>query len=345
MDRVRLWATAKERIPFRVAQRILKKNRFPTGPSWAAIESKMADGDDKGSFQGLQQGLIESLAVGEKSLQLYRLSEDDMRQCYKVVSNLQSNIPTSTLRDEFPYLLPPRSLEKVAVRSPIVVEVIENDYATVVFYSYSRIVETRDELPLQILSSNSSDYTQVIGIRRKLVQGFASVIVPHFGEIVQVYVDAPANTPIKAIEVDRFAVVAAFNSLFPRSVLTDPLNLYPAVQRLYESDEGVVSHLGHTVATSVKHERMRGPGRCVRQELFHSGGVDAVDGQITPFSIEVVWGAEDESMQGFNPSLSLDGTYMMTYSSMPVIGHATIRKCAYISDAAHVVARLLAHLP
>ena len=345
LDRVKLWAAAKERLPFRVAQRILNGNGFPKGATWAAIEEKMADGHSGGSFQGLQQGLVESLAVSEKSLMLFTLSESEMKQCYSAITALAKNLPSSTLRESFPYLLPSKALAKLDAHSPVVVEVQETEHASVVIYSYVRVIENRVELPTAALSIDTSDYTSLIAIRRQLIQGFAAVVVPHFGSTVQVFVDHPVGTPVKPLEIDQFAVVAAFNSLFPNNVLHEVVNLYPAVQRLYEAEgEGIVSHLGHTVTTSVKHERMRGPGRCVRKELFHVGGVEAVDGHITPFSIEVVWGADDETMQGFNPSLSIDGTYMMTYQSAPRIDFATLRKCAYYDDAIFVIGRLMDHL-
>nr|WP_295234200.1 hypothetical protein [uncultured Brevundimonas sp.] len=136
----------------------------------------------------------------------------------------------------------------------------------------------------------------------------------------------------------------ALNKVAGINILKNRVNLYSAIGGLYASEEGVVSHLGHTVATSVKHEKMRGAGRCVRQELFHAGGVEAVHGEITPFSIEVVWGNEDESMTASNPSISIDGTYMMTYQASPHIDIATLRKCATYEDASFVIGKMLAHL-
>ncbi len=344
MDRNRLWSSVKERLPFRVAQRILSATGFPKGKSWTAIEDKITDGEQGGSYSALETAYIESLVVSEKSVSLYELSDDQMQAAYKACAAIEKSIPDSPFKVLFPYSLTETELSSVSTTYPTVVASVEYQKATSIIYAYPRIIETRVELPTSALALDSGQFSSVIAIERKVVQAFSAIVLPHFGNIIEVYVDDPVGSSSKIIDIEHLSMAIAFNNAVGASLLKGRVNLYSAIGGLYASEEGMVTHLGHTVATSVKHEKMRGAGRCVRRELFHAGGVEAVHGEITPFSIEVVWGNEDESMTASNPSVSIDGTYMMTYQASPNIDIATLRKCATYEDASFVIGKVLAHL-
>lgn len=332
-------------MPFRVAQKILADCGFPKGQSWAAIAEKLEEDDvrKRADYTRLEAALIETLIVSEKSLALFRLGEDEMKSVYKGVDQLAKNLPDSSFRETFPYALSEQELWK-ANADPVPVAVYEWEKVTAVVFCGPRVLETREELPASAFDGGDR-YASIIGIRRTVVQSYSAVVIPHIGNTIEVFIDAPSDVPDKPIELDHFAAAMAFNKAINFNALKGRINLFPAISPLYTSEEGMVSHLGHTVSTSVKHEKMRGAGRCVRQELFHAGGFKAVDGQITPFSIGVVWGLDDETSTVSNPSLNIEGTYMMTYQSNPVVDIAAVRKCASYEDASFVVDRLLAHIP
>lgn len=347
MDRNRLWSAVQQRVPFRVAQRLLRANGFPKGASWRAIEEKLSEPEYAGaSYNGLQSSFIKTLAFGEKSLVLFRLTEGEMARVYKATNKLASSIPESTYRSQFPYLLPENQLRAEGAHQPLLISVDESDAGTTLLFCYPRILEKRVELPTAALKIDGERFASVYAVERSIVQAFGSIYIPHHGDIVQVYVDEPFGTPQATLETDHLALAIAFNTAAGDNILQTRLNLFPAIGNLYKhADEGIVTHLGHTVATSVKHERMRGAGRCVRRELFHNGGLQAVDGEIAPFSIGITWGLEDETMTRFNPALSLDGTYVMTYQAAPTVDLASVHKCAAEDEAAFVVDKLLTHLP
>lgn len=345
MNKSRLWNAVRNRVPFRVGQKILADCGFPKGQSWTAIEEKLEDEDieKRADYTKLETAFAESLIVSEKSVALFRLTEDEMKNVYQGVDALAKSIPDSEFKDAFPYSLTESQLW-ASGSEPVVVAVYDWEKVTAVVLCGPRILETREELPASAFDGGDR-YATIIGIRRSVVQSFSAVVIPHMGDTVEVYVDAPIEVPSKPIELDHFAVAIAFNKAINFNALKKRLNLFPAISPLYASDEGVVTHLGHTVSTSVKHEKMRGAGRCVREELFHVGGFEAVDGQITPFSIGIVWGLEDATTTVSNPSLSIEGTYMMTYQANPAVDVAAMRKCASYEDAAFVVGRLLSYLP
>lgn len=346
MDRNRLWASLQDRVPFRVAQRMLSANGFPKGTSWKAIEEKLAESEyGRASYSGLQNAFTESLAFSEKALVLYRLSDDGMANAYKAINKMSSAASASEYRDAYPYPLPEKQLSALGVHAPLLTSIDETDVGTTLIFCYPRVLEKRVELPTAALKMSGDRYASVFAIERSVTQAYGAVYVPHHGNIIQAYVDEPLGTPQATLETEHLALAIAFNDAGSTNVLQTRVNLFPAIGSLYQSEEGMVTHLGHTVATSVKHERMRGAGRCVRKELFHNGGLQAVDGKIAPFSIGITWGNDDETMAGFNPSLSLDGTYVMTYQATPTVDQASVRKCWTHEEAAFVVEKLLAHLP
>lgn len=345
MNKSRLWNAVRNRVPFRVGQQILAQCGFPKGRSWVAIEEKLeeADVERRADYVKLETAFIESLIVSEKSIALFRLDEESMKRVYTGVDALAKSLPETEFRAAFPYSLTEDRLW-AAPAPPVPVAVYEWEKVTVVVFCGPRMLESREELPAAAFDGGDR-YSSIIGIRRTVVQSFSAVVVPHIGDTIEVYIDAPFDVPTKPIELDHLSVAIAFNKAINFNALMKRMNLFPAISPLYSSEEGMVSHLGHTVSTSVKHEKMRGAGRCVREELFHAGGFQAVDGQITPFSIGVVWGLDDETSTSSNPSLDIEGTYMMTYQANPVVDLAYVRKCASYNDAEFVVDRLLNYLP
>jgi hypothetical protein len=347
LDNLRLLKAVKERLPFRVAQRLLGMSGFPKGQSWTAILEKLDEKDaaKAADYHHLEKAFVESLAVSEKSMSLFRLSDSEMSAAYAAIKKLEVGIPESPFQAAFPYMLSEQQLTALPSKHQLPVAMFEWEKATAIIFCGPRTLETREEIPSSAINGDSDVYSSIIGIKRTTVQSFNAVVIPHFGNTIEVYIDAPSGIPEKPIEIDHFGIVIAFNKLVGSNVLKKKINLFPTIANLYASNEGTVSHLSHTVSTSVKHEKMRGAGRCVRKELFHAGGFKAVDGQISPFSIGIIWGIEDESMTSSNPSISIDGTYMMSYQSNPTIDVATMRKCASYEDAAYVVERVLVHLP
>nr|WP_295234202.1 hypothetical protein [uncultured Brevundimonas sp.] len=159
MDRNRLWSSVKERLPFRVAQRILSTAGFPKGKSWTAIEEKIADGEKGGSYTALETAYIESLVVSEKSVSLYELSDDHMQAAYKVCAAIEKSIPDSPFKNLFPYSLTEKELSSVSTTGPIAVAAVEYEKATAIIYAYPRIVETRVELPTSALALDSGQFS------------------------------------------------------------------------------------------------------------------------------------------------------------------------------------------
>ncbi|MEP6483356.1 MAG: hypothetical protein ABJB01_02820, partial [Rudaea sp.] len=103
-------------------------------------------------------------------------------------------------------------------------------------------------------------------------------------------------------------------------------NLYAAVSDLYTSGGGRVVELGFiTDNSSVKHQKVRTGGKCIRRDAYHKGGTVAVGNNITPFKIAVQWNVDDLPGVSSLIEVSLNGIARMTVEAMPQLVEAVVR--------------------
>ena len=83
-----LWRAVQERVPFRVARRLLASNAFPRGASWTAIEDKLKAKNVAATadFDGLKDSYRETLIATEKSLHIYTVSKSGIATLRRVAA-------------------------------------------------------------------------------------------------------------------------------------------------------------------------------------------------------------------------------------------------------------------
>jgi hypothetical protein len=133
------------------------------------------------------------------------------------------------------------------------------------------------------------------------------------------------------------------NALEIDSILAEPVNLFPTISNLYESDEGRVCELVFTTdGGSIKHEKMRIRNVDLRVEAYHEAGKKAVD-HITPYRLAIRWNFVDSNKVKTEPELLLPGN-VRSLSVNQRLEEAIIEKCSSKEDYDFVFGKIITYL-
>jgi hypothetical protein len=263
--------------------------------------------------------LCEHLIAGEKCLQFYHFSKQQLAQLRAHVDGLE--LEESKLRDCFPCVASPDDLRGGGWERPRLVHRLTDDRGTFLLASSIREYEERVEVDVNALPAavkrNYGEIKELIGVRIVKKQVFDAVWIPRNGYTVITAVDFPRGAPSDFVVPGQIFLRQLIRHA--AGVRVDPINLFGAIDAVYESDWGKVVELGFTTDTgSVKHEKMRLRRPCLRREAFHVGGKEAVDGVLHPFQVSVRWDAEYPQDLDGHPELTLHGTARMLHHAQPL---------------------------
>lgn len=346
MSKKRLIEAMRNRLSFHIGRRLLAEANFPKGKTWDDIVDKLADPnvDRVASEPKLTEAYSEALAICDKLVNLYPITQAELAAAHKAAASLASSIPSSPFASAFPLPIGESVLKTLPLNVSVPVSVLEFDSATAVIYCAPQLVQLRESLTAaQLNPVLVGTYAEIVGIKDVYIQSFSSVIIPNFGDHIEVHTDLGQQASRASAVLDQISVRNAFNALVGGGMLKSPVNLFPAINALYLSKEGDVSLLSHTVADGIKHERMR-QSKSVRMEPFHRGGKSAVSGNLTPYQIAIRWDLADEPDMAGRPELRLMGDYRMTYVANASLTEAQVNRCGSHSESAFVVSKLIAHI-
>lgn len=285
--------------------------------------------------------LSEHLIAGEKCLQFHHLSRQQLAQLRAHVAALE--LEESELQDAFPCAVDPATLPGNGWDIPRLVHRLTDDRGTFLIASSIREYEERVDVDVSALPAavkrDYGDIKELIGVRAVRKQVFDAVWLPVRGHTVVTAVDFPRGAPGDIVVPGQTFLRHLIRH--GAGVRVDPINLFNAIDAVYESDWGKVVELGFTTDTgSVKHEKMRLQKPCLREEAFHVGGKEAVDGVIHPFQVSVQWAAEYADDLRGNPELTLHGTARMQHHVQPLYD-AIFRHGLRIGDLRVLKSRLI----
>lgn len=204
-----------------------------------------------------------------------------------------------------------------------------------------------------------SGYSEIIGVRKVVYEHVDVVRISHgvtdLGMLsidVVLDVSKPGDAVLNQEEITkRFndyhsMVIFALNTALPgRSSAVDPLNFFPAMEKIYNSTDGNVCELGFatTLGGSVKREKMKRNTADLRVETWHAGGRNAIAAAAIPDTIDIYrlsvsWKI---SMSADQPILSVPGTYKALSSGD--VRHALILGCTEMASFDFAFSRLLAY--
>ncbi|WP_430427875.1 hypothetical protein [Parasphingorhabdus sp.] len=343
MDRDLLYAVQK-RIPFQQARKMLVQNGFPTGLGWDDIYQKLNDKSAQASADvaGLYDAYLETLIASQKAMHTYKIKDADANAIRNQISSL--SIPSNVFSKRFPYILSNAEIKNTAAGPPKLAGQIDLVDGTALIFCSIRELELRDEIKTNLIPKTLRDnYTKVIGVKIERHQTFDVVLIPKTGGTVKMLTDAPSGVNGQAISGSLFSIRTAMNSFAGAKLFHKPINLYPTIRPFYNSNEGIVQRLGYSTTTSsIKSEKMRGAGKCLRTELFHKSGMAALNkSDFQTFEIQLAWELPSKDRFKTRPELGVFGSYRMTYATNPIVSVATVSKCLTYDEFNFVAGKLM----
>jgi hypothetical protein len=320
---------------------MLREAEFPSGQSWQSIRDKIQRSTKRLDYTALNDLYLQSLVASEKSVSSFKIGSVERA---RLISKVNKLVPDATENfvKKYPYVLDAKTLAKTQTAGTIFVGIEVLSFGIAVLFSTVRITEHREKLPpTRLPAALTKMYSDFYGVKRSYHQSYDAVIIPTAGDYVWVSVDDPLHSKREYADFAHISVRNAFNSLVGGAVLNRPENLFPLIAKFYgQAGEGIVSGLSHLVSTSsVKHEKMRN-GNCLRQELFHKAGADAVKGKLAAFAIGMAW----DTSSGTQVELSIDGEARDAGNVNAVVDRAVVRKCAQPDELAFVFGKILMYL-
>lgn len=337
------------KYPFRLARSALRDADLFTAQGWAPLKDKFEelDGDDEEqATESLLEINRQLLLHAEKVVALYPLTATEAKRVRAVIQGLHSK---NVYALAYPFLLPASDLAKqgAGLRFAALEEEADLDHIVLAARTYRTVREQMDVADFTTVPTALKGFDQVIAMRRDYSQVFHVVTVRELsdGWALEVRVDGTGH--VAAEDFGRHLAVVrdwvekqyedAHNSKFQSK---DPINMFPAIDKLYGEKAGRVRHLGGTTTTSsVKQERMRRRSDDLREEKFHAAGQGAA--KVKGFSIEKIW---DSPSSTASPTLIVPGRLTDGASQAPAIRYCLIQSCATQEDYDLVFTKLTAAL-
>lgn len=345
MSVFRLAEAMHKRMPWRALEQILVSNNIARGHGLDKTIDKLKAESDKLSpkLPALSEALRQHILCGEKLVEFYRLNPES-------ISSLREKIEESTTSDSqlgkiYPYALSDEELAKEPVGVSALVSKETNDDGIGLVFSTVKVVELVKTIKPEDLPEEArkyiSEYAEVYGKKKALVQTYDVLWVPHEGGLIDIRTDCLEDMSSESVKESRAHFRSVVSEFLPEEEIRAPINLFPAITRIYESKtEGKVKELFFGTATSsVKRENMK-HGLCLRDEAYHVHGKAGLKTPIEPFRLSVLWEIPMAGDVISSPELALNGSYRMSKSADPVLTSALFINCAGLSDFEYVKSRL-----
>jgi len=338
MEMAEIARTMRARMSWPVAQRVLRERDIPRSHGWektiAALSDETTDFSAK-IDEGLE-ALVEHHLCGEKLVRIFEIDKDVKAQLLKKIAKLP--IPKTTFSEKYPLYLSETELE-AAPEKPTLVAIEKKHSGIGLIFASARVITTREVIADSKLKDGVADqYDEVYGLKEVRHQAMDIVWVPAKGNHVDVRVDFPLGMHRDVGEAAHAVVASRFHEIIGLDLLSQPVNLFSLINRIYSKPkEGMVVELGFgTTTASNKLEKMRRKNLCLREEIYHIGGKAALETDIEPYRLSVVWKVPIGGKKFSLPELGLNTTSRISSSALPVMTGMIIRNCMGSFDFDHV---------
>lgn len=346
-----IFDTLEARMPWTLANRVMKRAGLDGSQGWDGARQKYEDAEHREAEDFLKRLLRQHALCGEKMTKLYHVDEGTQKELRDKISDLQ--IADHAFSAAFPLVLDETQLGQFDAQ-PVLVSVERNEDGIGAVYASSIKLTSREEIQIDDIFEDpdaiKERYDEVIGLKFKSVQLFGVVWVPHHDGHVEIRTDYPKGMRQELAHEIQSQFKAIANKLLTKPGLDHSIDLFPLIEAMYEdADEGLVVELSFKTSTaSIKNEKMRRMRLCLRKELYHKGGKDALGTKIEPFKVGIRWAFQHEG-HDYLPELTLAGTSrgQQTAAGLAngqLVSGAVIKNCIGNVDYEHVVARLVHHL-
>ncbi len=346
-DRFRLAASLQGRVPYDVSKPMFELHQVPRGRGWLATAEKLVDRKSipDAKIELLLGALRDHVLVGEKLCRFYLIDEKIMELMKRRIGDVQ--IPDGNMQKAFPYILDEATLEGLPLGHPEIVSIERFSSGTAVVFGSVRAIRTRTTVDPDSFPEGSIDFLarfdEVIGLKLIRYQAFDLVWLSNIDSVIDLRIDCPKGTHVDIGRAAQISTIEAFSRHVDFNPFGTPANVFPLLSRMYEAkDEGRVVELAFgTTTRSIKHERMRLSGECLRAELYHIGGKANLRSPVRPFKLSLSYQFEIGNEIDSCPELNLHATSLVGENPDPQLFDAVIRKAVGLNDYDYVRKRLL----
>lgn len=335
-------------VSFSLFRTSLHQNDLAASQGWEKTIDKLTE-----SLAGVKTNAL--YAEGLKSIYLdLTLYGNKLVKIYKTDADLAALIPfmngsfvdaNSAFTKRYPLPLEQEDL----IAAPLKLQCSgfhdEGEGVSYVMCSKQFIVE-RHPLPADSLTeaamSEYGDFVEVYGVQRRAIQLFDVIAVKPEQGIIEIRMDGLGQQRVEEIEkrlrVAEEAVKAfAAKNLGVADVLSEPLNFFPCIKKLYDSADGRIGELGHSTESAAVHlGKTRGKREDFRADKYHAGGVGSI-AELNAHTLTKRW---DSPTKHGVVELEIPGTLSLLSSLQPVVDVVYILSCASEEDYEFVVSKL-----
>ena len=351
MDK-RLISSLRGRMPWTIASRLIRLANAPTSQGWDRTEQRLAEFDDAHAIEGLLDSYHQHILCGEKLTKFYLAPRDAIEKLRSQIADLEPS--ESAFLEKYPLSLNEEELSNLNGNQYLCEIIKHEDGIGAVYCSMIRIT-TREIIDFNDIVENSEElhalYDEIVGFKYKPVQLYNVIWIPHEGNIIEIRTDNPKGMSQDLSHAIHSNLKNEINEISESELITDPIDLFPLIESMYNDEkEGQVVELGFSTATaSIKNEKMRRSGTCLRQEIYHQGGKQALSTPIEPFRISLRWQITRDG-QETRPELGLFGTSRGRHTvgsgspKVQIVSAAQIINCSGVADYEHVKERISLHI-
>lgn len=315
----------QERTPWPTMRIILKINELPVGRGWGDTTHRLLDLLENNpkeytrKFSSLKVSFENYLLAGEKAVKAFRFDIPDISELIGSFSKL--SLQESFYQQDFPLPIEDDKLRKIDYKTKLV-KVVKKHQKTFLVACTKRHFDERIALDPKVIDEKVKEtiggfdeIEELIAVKKKLKQCFDILVIHETTGIIELRVDVGLGMKTKDREQIFEQIISFFNSIFESLGsplrLNDPINFFPAVKALYQSEEGRVCELYFTTDEgSLKYEKMRRRDIDLRKETYHKAGREAVEKSTSPiasYRIAVIWDFPVQEDIQSEPELLLPG--------------------------------------
>ncbi|ELA9310782.1 hypothetical protein [Vibrio parahaemolyticus] len=296
---------------------------------------------------------IEELGVlaskmGTRQVELFKIHMDDHDSLDSVFDNV-TLVSSGDVYDAFPFPIEEQNkLRKLS--KGVVLPMLKSDI-TLGDYQFKTLIlcavaekEVEETLGANHLNEAGLEFTrdqegELIFKRKQNTQLFHTV-----------YWSKEAELLIISVDRHSLSLTSSQDQLFLlRGYLTnngahpgDALNVFNAIEPLYNESDGYVVKLGHvTTQSNPVRIQLKGSEKCLKQDRYHSTGENQgfVDAK---FAVAKRWFFRGESEVKIPVEVELSGKAAMIYSAQPLTDFA-VNKCMRLQDLDFAIKNVLPH--
>ncbi|MEI8607825.1 hypothetical protein P4S70_01290 [Enterovibrio sp. Hal110] len=294
-------------------------------------------------FVELYEGYYhQALFSGDKTIKIFKLSEDKFLKVYETYQNL--TLTSGISKDFFPFAVPESRMNELGSETELSAVTHENDKLYVFMSTCRQIVEKVEIDPKKLdISGEVSDFLNKFSRLTAFSDNprqFLDVVVLNPKDFtIELRLDTSSAVAKKDIDKLFQDLQASFIELldyrFNFYIFDNAINFFPLISQMYlnKSDCGRVVELSFTTDGGYVHnekDRKKAKGNDVREGAFHQGGSQKCD--VNPYRISKRWESEFTSEVKYEYELSLNSNFR-ELSKLPedaFLDHAVIATCPSI---------------